>query len=108
MKSSFLRTSARLPVNAAVRQSLGEPDPFRLRYRDIIQKTVQHILINALKPAEALAYIQETATQFPNDQGHTFVEVLKTELSSLHEGNFARYRVRPQEFATWQQVWKSN
>jgi Fic family protein len=102
---AYKRSAARY---AAVRQSLGEPDPFRLRYREIIQKTVQHILINALKPAEALAYVQEVATQLPNDQAQTFVEVLKTELSSLHEGNFARYRVRPQEFATWQQVWKSN
>jgi Fic family protein len=102
---AYQRSAARY---AAVRQSLGEPDSFRLRYRDIIQKTVQHVLINALKPSDALAYIQQTATQLPSDQAPTFVEVLKTELSSLHEGNFARYRVRPQEFATWQQVWKSN
>jgi Fic family protein len=102
---AYKRSAARY---AAVRQSLGEPDPFRLRHRGIIQKTVQHILINALKPSEALAYLQEVATQLPNDQAHTFIEVLKTELSSLHEGNFARYRIRPSEFTIWQQVWKSN
>jgi hypothetical protein len=31
--------------------------------------------------------------------------MVESELASLHEGNFARYRVRPSEFAAWQQVW---
>ena len=29
-----------------------------------------------------------------------FIEVIETELSSLHEGNIARYRLRPSEFET--------
>lgn len=35
-----------------------------------------------------------------------FVEVVETELMSLHEGNMARYRIRPSEFASWQTGWK--
>jgi hypothetical protein len=27
---------------------------------------------------------------------------------SLHEGNFARYQIRPGEFEAWQQVWKES
>jgi hypothetical protein len=26
-------------------------------------------------------------------------------LLGLHEGNFARYQLRPAEFAAWQEVW---
>jgi Fic family protein len=33
-------------------------------------------------------------------------EPTKIELISLHEGNFARYRIRPSEFAAWRQVWE--
>jgi hypothetical protein len=34
-----------------------------------------------------------------------FREVAETELLSLHEGNFARYVIRPSEFAAWRDVW---
>ena len=34
-----------------------------------------------------------------------FREAAERELLSLHEGNFARYRVRPSEFEAWQEVW---
>jgi hypothetical protein len=47
---------------SAVRQSLGEPDPFRLRYRQ--------------------------------------------ELMALHEGNVARYRLRPSEYQSWRMNWR--
>jgi hypothetical protein len=30
----------------------------------------------------------------------------ETELTSLHEGNFARYRLRPAEFAAWKKTWR--
>ena len=34
-----------------------------------------------------------------------FRDMAETELLSLHEGNFARYQIRPSEFAAWQQAW---
>ena len=34
-----------------------------------------------------------------------FREVAERELLALHEGNFARYRITPSEFAAWQAVW---
>lgn len=34
-----------------------------------------------------------------------FREITETELLSLHEGNFARYQLRPAEFADWQEIW---
>jgi hypothetical protein len=39
------------------------------------------------------------------DDRQRFVEIVEAELTSLHEGNFARYRIRPSEFAAWRQVW---
>lgn len=32
-------------------------------------------------------------------------EIAETELLGLHEGNFARYQIRPSEFAAWQTAW---
>jgi hypothetical protein len=34
-----------------------------------------------------------------------FREIAETELLGLHEGNFARYQIRPSEFREWQLVW---
>ena len=34
-----------------------------------------------------------------------FREVAENELLGLHEGNFARYPIRPREFAAWQEIW---
>jgi len=36
-----------------------------------------------------------------------FREIAEDELLALHEGNFARYQVRPSEFQAWQQVWEA-
>jgi len=38
--------------------------------------------------------------------GGRFVEVVETELMSLHEGNIARYRLRPSEYHAWEKNWK--
>ena len=37
-----------------------------------------------------------------------FVDAVFDELENLHEGNFARYQIRPAEFERWRQVWTSN
>jgi hypothetical protein len=42
----------------------------------------------------------------PEDR-ERFAELTEAELVSLHEGNFARYRVRPSEFAAWQNIWEA-
>lgn len=93
---------------AALRQSLGEPDPFRLRYREIIKELIARIVSNALPAQQATKVIYSEAAHFPQADQAKFIETVETELLSLHEGNFARYRIRPSEFKKWQDVWKSN
>jgi hypothetical protein len=34
-----------------------------------------------------------------------FLETAETELLGLHEGNYARYRIRPSQYATWHALW---
>ena len=36
-----------------------------------------------------------------------FTEMAESELLTLHEGNFARYQIRPSEFQAWEEVWNS-
>jgi len=90
---------------ASLRQSLGEPDPFRIKYRNDIRSLITDIVANAISPEEAGKLIGQKAAALPVEDQSRFIEIVDTELLSLHEGNFATYYVRPAEFAKWRAVW---
>ena len=92
---------------SAVRQSLGDPDPFRIRYRQPIMQTVRESVLGRMDKQAAARWIQKCARKHcnPADQGR-FVEIAETELMSLHEGNISRYRLRPSEFFAWRETWQ--
>ena len=92
---------------SAIRQSLGEPDPFRLRYRHQIGQFVRGVVQDAMDKRAAAKWIAMQVTQeIPQNDQPRFVEVVETEISNLHEGNMARYRLRPSEFDAWKRDWK--
>lgn len=90
---------------AAVRQSLGEPDPFRLRYRTRLIEIISHVIRGAMDKKQADAFIRQAVEAVPHSDRARLLEVAETDLQHLHEGNFARYRVRPSEFEAWQNNW---
>ena len=102
---AYQRSAARY---AAVRQSMGEPDPFRLRYREQLRDVVRDVVRGAMSRQATRAHLVTTSREFiPTADQDQFAEVAETELLGLHEGNFARYLVRPSEFAAWQQIWNA-
>jgi hypothetical protein len=101
---AYERSSARY---SAVRQSLGEPDPFRLRYRVLIAEVVAAMVRAGMDRKGAVARVRQCASeQVPPVDQPRFVEVVETEIMSLHEGNIARYRLRPAEFRAWRESWR--
>ena len=89
----------------AVRQSLGEPDPFRLKHRDGLRRIVGDIVRGPMDKRSALARIRAWAREYVgSDEREKFREVAESELLGLHEGNFARYQIRPSEFQAWREV----
>jgi hypothetical protein len=92
----------------AVRQSLGEPDPFRLRHRDALRAIVTEVVKGRMDRKTAVTHIKSWVTaHLEEDDQAPFREVAENELLGLHEGNFARYPIRPTEFAAWQEIWSS-
>ena len=92
---------------SAVRRSLGEPDPFRLRYRALVTDIVAEIVRGGMNKKAAIAFIKHRAAeQVSQEDRPRFVEVVEIELMSLHEGNIARSRLRPSEYQTWRQTWR--
>lgn len=92
---------------AAIRQSLGEPDPFRLGYRLALTEVVSEVVRKRLNKTEAVAFLKKRGPELVQaDDRARFMVLAESELAGLHEGNFARFRIRPSEFKTWKSHWK--
>lgn len=85
----------------AIRQSLGEPDPFRLRHRELLRTTVRDCVRNLLPVSIASLRDHAKATGMAEEDLDAFVRLVLTELHTLNEGNFARYQLRPSELKAW-------
>jgi hypothetical protein len=100
---AYERSAARY---AAVRQSLGEPDPFRLQHRQALRQVVAEVIRAPMDRKTAADHIAKWAEEnMASADRERFREMAESELLSLHEGNYARYEIRPAEFAAWQKVW---
>lgn len=91
----------------ATLEAIGQPDPFRVRYRDLIRRAVFEVVQNKMDKLEASQFISKFAAENVSTEDQPrFIEIAGIEVSSLHEGNFARFRIRPSEFFEWQKEWK--
>jgi hypothetical protein len=100
---AYERSAARY---AAVQQSLGEPDPFRFKHKPALRQIVGDVVRGRMDRKAAAAYIASwVAKNLPEADREKFRDMAESELLSLHEGNFARYQIRPSEFAAWQPLW---
>jgi hypothetical protein len=83
-----------------VRSSLPAPDLFRLRYRETLIDVVG-ALVRAKKPTTARAITALARPLVETKDIGAFVRLVQAELAELHEGNIARFRLRPGEFREW-------
>ncbi len=92
---------------AAIRQALGEPDVFRQRHRALLGEVVADVVTQRMSKKDAVKQVRTASRKVakPEDQGR-FAEMAEKELIGLHEGNFARVRIRPSEFEAWRANWK--
>jgi hypothetical protein len=74
---------------------------FRLKYRDALIEVVGEIIRRGLKPtAEEIAALAVPLV-LPEDL-EQFRDLVLVEIARLHEGNIARFRLRPNELRRWQ------
>ncbi|HAS82370.1 MAG TPA: cell filamentation protein Fic [Verrucomicrobia bacterium] len=91
---------------SAVRQTLGDPDPFLLRHRTQIKTLVGTVVRSSMSKTEAIDWIHaQTDGMSPRAEQKRLVEIVETELMCLHPGNIARYALKPSEFDTWKSGW---
>jgi hypothetical protein len=85
----------------AVTQSMIEPDPLKIKYREALIEAVQAVVRGRLASdpktlAQLAAGLASAADQA------AFAQLLTDALRQLHEGSVARYRLKRSEFLAWQ------
>jgi hypothetical protein len=87
----------------AVRQSLGEPDKFRLKFRNELIEVIGEIVRGGVAPT--VEEVTKAASErVPAEHFDDFVRMAIKDLENLHDGNFARFRLRPSEYRAWRKV----
>ena len=91
---------------AAVRQSLGEPDPMRLRYLDDLREVVGEITRGRMDRESAIGHISRwTETRIDATMREHFRQAVESDLLALNRESVARFRVRLSEFEAWWRIW---
>jgi Fic family protein len=85
-----------------VRDSLPEPDPFRLRYRATLREVISSIIKDGKKATTGVMR-GRARNLVPREDLSRFCEVALQDLQGLHDGNIARYGLRPSEYRAWLQ-----
>lgn len=90
----------------AVQQSMGEPNLLKLKYRAWIHKIVRSIILDQISGEAIVQWIQNMidTSDIPIDDRTALLNLIETEIISLHEGNAARFKVRPSEFQAWKEM----
>jgi hypothetical protein len=87
----------------AISQTVVEPDPLKIKYREALIQAVQTIVKGLLNPTPKV--IAEFAKNYASpEERAAFEKMLSAALLQLHEGGIARYRLRRSEYIAWQHM----
>jgi hypothetical protein len=90
----------------AVRHSLGEADPFRLKYHLQFIDCIGFLVRKKCNKKQAAMELKKWSLQHIDKKDRREFETkIWEELNALHEGNFARFRIKVTEFELWMKFW---
>lgn len=84
----------------AIRETVADPDPVRLRYREALITVVAEI-VRGKQPSGETAVRAIAATLVPQEDLERIIELALDDLRNLYEGNVSRYRLRLSEYRAW-------
>jgi fido (protein-threonine AMPylation protein) len=90
---TYRRSQAKYKV---VQESMGSPDPFRVKYREALNEAVGMVVRGRKPVVDALAGLR-----LADEDNPKFQELLATELDALTAFNCARYRLGTRETQAW-------
>lgn len=84
-----------------LRDVLPDPDPLRLRYRDLLREVIAELVRAGVLRGDEAAIRRSLAGRVDAGEVEDVVALVVNELYQLHGGNIARYRLRPSELRGW-------
>lgn len=87
----------------AITQTMVEPDPLRIKYREALIRAVQAV-VKGLQPPGPAVIARLAAEHAPENERSVFADLLTEALAQLHEGSVARYRLRRSEYLAWERL----
>lgn len=84
-----------------IRDALPTPDPLRLRHREAMRVLVTDVVSQGIRRDDLDSIRQQVAALVDPDDVEDVVALTINELHQLHEGNIARYRLRPSQLRDW-------
>jgi hypothetical protein len=85
----------------AIAQTMVEPDPLKIKYREALIQAVQAVVKGLRHPTPA-AMAEMSRLHAAEADRAAFSQMLEAALLHLHEGSIARYRLRRSEYIAWQ------
>jgi hypothetical protein len=100
---AYTRSSQRY---SAIQQAMGEPNLLKLKYRIVIQEIVRTVVLEKIEGSQVVHRLQNLiqAQKLPEADQSELFKVIEIELMSLHDGNIARFKIRPSEFQAWREL----
>lgn len=95
---AYERSCQLYPIKKA---EVRQPDPLKLRHRQLLHHLMKSHVCGELGDSDEdiLREIQNAGVT--GDDAAALVRLTQKEIALLHEGNFARYGIRPGEFRQW-------
>lgn len=100
---AYTRSSQRY---TAIQLAMGEPNLMKLRYRTQIQEIIRTIITERVAGNDVVPRIHasiDASSVGETDREEVF-GLIEQEIVSLHDGNVARFKVRPSEFQEWKEL----
>ncbi len=91
---------------SAIQQAMGELNLLKLKYRADIQEIIRTVILKKIVGPQVVHHIQsliEAKKLLDADSAELF-KLIEIEIISLHDGNIARFKIRPSEFQEWKSL----
>ena len=102
-KWAYRRSASRYKV---IQESLGSPDPMYLKHRVLIKQCVRDMVEKRARKSEVTETLEQSLDRkIKSEDKSEVINLIEKELTSLHEGNFARFKVTLRDFEEWSRAW---
>jgi hypothetical protein len=102
-KWAYRRSASRYKV---IQESLGTPDPIYLKHRDLIKQTVRNLVESLTSRSDVPVKLDQLLdAKVDLEEKSEIINSIEKELTSLHEGNIARFNIGLSDFRKWSASW---